>query len=78
MLNQINTKLFRFFHFENCGFEYSKLVELSRFTKISSRFEIWINTNISILKFNGYIKNIMDILTKISIEQKLFKIHENV
>ena len=44
-----------------------------------SRFEISINTDISILRFYGYIKNInkiiMNILKKILMEQKLLKIH---
>ena len=45
-------------------------------------FKISINTNISVLRFYGYIENIeeilMDILTKISMEEKWFKTHENV
>ena len=44
-----------------------------------SRFEISINTDILVLRFYGYIKNIskisMNILTKISMEQKLLKNH---
>ena len=45
-------------------------------------FEILVNTDISILGFYEYIGNIgkisVDILTKILVKQKLFKIHENV
>ena len=45
-------------------------------------FEISINTDVSVLRFYRYIGNIgkisMDILTKISMEWKLLKIHENV
>ena len=52
-------------------------------------FEILVNMNISILGFYGYIENIgkisinigkisVDILTKILVKQKLFKIHGNV
>ena len=44
-----------------------------------SRFEMSINTDISILRFYEYIENIskimMDILKKILMEQKLLKIH---
>ena len=47
-----------------------------------SLFEISVNTDISILGFYGYIENIgeilVDILTKILVRQKLFKIHENI
>ena len=45
-------------------------------------FEILVNMNISILGFYGYIENIgkisVDILAKILVKQKLFKIHGNV
>ena len=46
-----------------------------------ARFEISVNTDILILEFYEYIENIgeisVNILTKISIKQKWFKIHEN-
>ena len=45
-------------------------------------FKILINTDISVLEFYRYIGNIeeisIDILIKISMEEKWFKIHENV
>ena len=45
-------------------------------------FEILVNTDISALEFYGYIGNIgeisMDILTKILVRGKLFKIHGNI
>ena len=47
-----------------------------------SLFEISVNTDISVLEFYRYIENIgeilVDILTKILVRWKLFKIHENV
>ena len=52
------------------------------FDDLMPRLEISINMDISILGFYRYIKNIskisMDVLIKMSIKQKLFKIHGNV
>ena len=52
------------------------------FDDLMPRLEISINMDISILGFYRYIKNIskisMGVLIKMSIKQKLFKIHGNV
>ena len=59
-----------------------KIHYLTNILQLNARFEISINTNISVFRFYGYIGNIreisVDILTKLSIRRKLFKIHGNI
>ena len=71
-----------FNNFQRSFHEPHLVYNKSGFDDLMLRFEISVNTDISILGFYEYIKNIgkisMDVLTKMLIKRKLFKIHENI